>query len=60
LDLQRVNVKSSSIRQTVKHDRARHTYFTVGIAFTPGPTRAPASMASLRGRQSSVAPSRMV
>jgi hypothetical protein len=39
-DLQRIGVKRGL---TVI------TYFTVGIAFTPGPTRAPASMASFKG-----------
>jgi hypothetical protein len=59
-DLQKIDVSSSLTRQTVKQDMAKNAYFTIGIAFTPGPTRAPASRASFRGRRTSVAPSRMV
>jgi hypothetical protein len=59
-DLQKIDVSSLLTQQTMEQGMAGNAYFTVGIAFTLGPTRAPTSGASLRGRRSSVAPSRMV
>jgi hypothetical protein len=49
LDLQKIDMSLSQTPQTRKQGLTKDTYFTVGIAFTPGPTRAPASMASFRG-----------